>query len=366
MKLPSTPKIVCLYDPRFGSGYPYAFACVPDTLDRLGMKVLHVDVTSATPESFRREVEGFGPDLIFGYLQNIHDQKRGVELLKACHPVPAINWSLEDPNGIIARGQSFTMLDAAKHFDMWFCNDARMVDLWGVPAAFMPPGFDERVFFDAGAERIYDISYVGNLGPPVTARMYWPYMVEMAKYGSRALMCLDRPMGIPLLPDALERLLRSKRNRRFLQGLPLWKCPWKNPADETEKAAWINQSKIHVGMSRVRGDWEGGLLKRLPDYPVDETGMFYQLKGRLFHAVGTGTLALNEHTPELETMFDVGREIVTFAYGDVDGFADKLAWYLKHDAEREKIARAGHERGLRDHTWSARIRQIMERVEQTL
>ena len=35
-------------------------------------------------------------------------------------------------------------------------------------------------------------------------------------------------------------------------------------------------------------------------------------------------------------MFDVGKEIVTFEYGDVAGFRDKLAWYVAHETHHKK------------------------------
>lgn len=362
MKLPAAPRVVCLYARGFGGRYPYAFGCVPETLERLGLPVRHLEIGTATPASFRREVTTFKADLIFGFVQTLEGLEKAATLLEAYHPVPAVNWSLEDPNNVVGRRGDFTMLDASASFDAWFCNDARMVPFWRSPACFLPPGFDERVYFDPGLERRYAVSYVGNLGHPAASAMYWPYMVEMARYGKRALLCLDRPMGIPLLPEPLERLLRSARLRRPLQRLPFWKGVWVNPADEAEKARLIGQSKVHVGLSRVRGWWERKLLETVPDYPLDSHGLFYQLKGRLFHAVGTATLALNEHCPELEAMFDVGREIVTFEYGDVEGFRDKLAWYVAHDAERERVARAGHVRALKEHTWKSRVQRALDFV----
>ena len=73
-------------------------------------------------------------------------------------------------------------------------------------------------------------------------------------------------------------------------------------------------------------------------------------------------MALNEYCPELEDMFDVGKEIVTFEFGNIEEVREKLAWYLSHDFEREKVARAGYERGHKEHTFAARIRKILDIV----
>jgi spore maturation protein CgeB len=191
-------------------------------------------------------------------------------------------------------------------------------------------------------------------------------MKELAGYGKKALLCIERPMGPPLLPRPLERFLRSKKRRRFFQKLPIWRCAWENPKDEKEKAVIINRSKIHFGMNRVRGHWEDNLKSILPDYPLDEHGLFYQLKMRPFQAVGAGAMALNEYCSELEDLFEIDKEIVTFEFGNVEELRDKLSWYITHDSERERIARAGYERGRKQHTFSARIKQILDIVRNRL
>ena len=104
----------------------------------------------------------------------------------------------------------------------------------------------------------------------------------------------------------------------------------------------------------------------MPEYPIDHHGLFYQMKMRPFQAVGCGALALNEYCPELENLFEIGREIITFEYGDISEFRDKLQWYLRHDQEREKIALAGYNRGIKQHTFTARVKQIFDMVRKKL
>ena len=104
----------------------------------------------------------------------------------------------------------------------------------------------------------------------------------------------------------------------------------------------------------------------LPDYPFDKHGLFYQLKGRLFHCVGAGAMMINEYCPELEDLFDIGQEIVTVEFGDLEEFKDKLSWYISHDEQRRRIAAAGYERGRKQHTFTARIHQILDIVRKQL
>jgi hypothetical protein len=269
----------------------------------------------------------------------------------------ALNWFQEDPNNVTAE-----MLECSRRFDYWFTQDARMVPFWRTKAFYSPHAFDETVYDDQRLERIYDVSYVGNLGNPSCKAMLWPYVDRLSRRGNKALVCTERPMGPPLMPNPVERFLRWGRVRPVLQALPIWRCRWQNPSNEKEKARVVSQSKIHFGISRVRGPWEESVRALLPNYPFDEHGLFYQCKGRLFHAVGAGALALNDYFPELEEMFDIGREIVTYRFGNPDEMEDKLRYYLAHDVERERIARAGYERGRKQHTFVARIQQIFERL----
>ena len=67
------------------------------------------------------------------------------------------------------------------------------------------------------------------------------------------------------------------------------------------------------------------------------------------------------HVDGIEDMLVPDREIVTFR--DEDEMMDKIKFYLKNDLLREKIAAAGRERVLREHTYEVRIRQMLEIIK---
>jgi hypothetical protein len=352
--LPTNPRVIYISEGHIGP-YPYVFESIPEAIQAVGCEVRRLDPGPATFDAYREQVASFRPDLAFCFLRHPWAVRKVAGWLEQYHPVPALNWFQEDPNGVTAE-----LMDASRRFDSWFTIDARMVPFWPTRARFMPPAFDERVYDDFRLAREFDVSYVGQLGHRLSSQMYMPYMEELARYRKRALLCLERPMGWPLLPWPLERALRRPRTRPLLRHLPIWKCTWENPADEKQKALVLNRSRIHFGMSRVRGCWEEDLKALVPAYPVDEHGMYYQLKPRLFQAVGAGAMALNDYCPELEDLFEIGKEIVTFRFDDLAELREKLAWYTSHDAERERIAIAGSRRGRRQHTTAARVKQILD------
>jgi spore maturation protein CgeB len=367
MKITPDFKILILSDTAAGAyKYQYAFDCVPRDIARLGYTTQRIGAETLTFEIYKNIISEFNPDLIFGYLQQPAQVVKLSSFLKEYHPVPIINWFLEDPNSVVSPKSQTNIIDSTACYDYWFSQDSRMVRFWKTKAALMPPGFDDLAYTDLGLEKLYDLSYIGQLGPRPVTQMYWPYMKELARYGKKAMLCIDRPMGIPLLPGRMEKFIRSQKRRHFLQKMPFWKCGWTNPANENEKCRIINQSKIHFGMVRVRGQWEMELKRVIPDYPVDKHGLFYQLKGRLFQGVGSGAMALNEYCPELEDMFEIGKEIVTFEYGDIDDVRQKLAWFLSHEVERKKIAQAGYERARKQHSFIERLKKIFEIVSDKL
>ena len=69
---------------------------------------------------------------------------------------------------------------------------------------------------------------------------------------------------------------------------------------------------------------------------------------------------LTESRPELEELFDVGKNLVVFE--GAEDLQDKIRYYLPHDSERKRIAMSGYS-AVREHTYTNRAEQIIEFVE---
>lgn len=82
------------------------------------------------------------------------------------------------------------------------------------------------------------------------------------------------------------------------------------------------------------------------------------LNARAFEVAGCGAFQLVDWRPGLAQLFEDGREIVSFH--SLADLRAKLDHYLAAPEEREAIARAGHERALRDHTFARRIERIRD------
>jgi spore maturation protein CgeB len=85
---------------------------------------------------------------------------------------------------------------------------------------------------------------------------------------------------------------------------------------------------------------------------------------RLYESTGMGAMLLTDSGKGLGELFDVGSEVV--AYEDVDDLVEKLRHYLDQDDERVRIARAGQQRTLAEHTYAERMVELAGLLEDRL
>lgn len=117
------------------------------------------------------------------------------------------------------------------------------------------------------------------------------------------------------------------------------------PLSDMEMVKMYSRSRISLGFSAVAGVLEDGqriTQVRLRDFEAPMSGAFYMI----------------ERSDEIAEFFEVGKEVV--CYDDADDLTDKCRYYLTHEAEREAIRKAGHERAMRDHTWQRRLHEAFE------
>ena len=81
---------------------------------------------------------------------------------------------------------------------------------------------------------------------------------------------------------------------------------------------------------------------------------------RCFDLPACGAFLLTDVVEELEEVFTPGREVEVF--GDAEELADKVRYYLAHDAERLSIARRGRAVITAGHTYRHRMAELLEAV----
>ena len=83
---------------------------------------------------------------------------------------------------------------------------------------------------------------------------------------------------------------------------------------------------------------------------------------RIFECLATNSFMLSDNHPGLDKLFKIGKELV--CYDSVADLKEKIDYYLAHDEERLKIAKAGQERVLKELKIIDRIRILLKVVEQ--
>ena len=85
---------------------------------------------------------------------------------------------------------------------------------------------------------------------------------------------------------------------------------------------------------------------------------------RLYEATGVGSCLLTDNKKNMKELFTPGKEVVT--YDSIQDCIEKVTWLIEHPAERKRIAEAGKQRCLREHTYENRadeFDQIIKRVD---
>ncbi len=83
-----------------------------------------------------------------------------------------------------------------------------------------------------------------------------------------------------------------------------------------------------------------------------------QIKARTFEVAGAGGFLLTNPAQGLERFYAPGSEIAV--YQDFDDLVSKIRYYLSHPNERDRVARAGYARTLRDHTYEQRLVEVID------
>ena len=83
-----------------------------------------------------------------------------------------------------------------------------------------------------------------------------------------------------------------------------------------------------------------------------------QIKGRTFEVPACGGFLLSGNADNLGDYYVDGKEIAIFK--DKNDLAEKCKYYLEHEQERKAIAKAGHERTIKEHTYEKRFFEIFK------
>ena len=147
-----------------------------------------------------------------------------------------------------------------------------------------------------------------------------------------------------------------------------------------ERAGVLKQLSENYFVELYTNDYDDSLgLNRVNIHPpVKETEMykiFYSsrinlnitMRGiesgvpqRVFDIMSVGGFVLSNYQPEIEEMFQVGKELEVFH--SLEELQDKTDYYLRHENERIRIAVAGYQRVKQDYSYPKLLHYILGKV----
>ena len=255
----------------------------------------------------RNMIRQGGLDVIFAYLSGEQVTTAAMAAIAALG-VPTVNLALNDKENFVGKirgSQAMGVRDICRHFTLCWTSTEDALKKYVVEGArpvYLPEGANPELHHPQETEKTIDVSFVGQCygqRPEIVARLK-AAGVNVVAYGP------GWPSG-PLTTEAMVRL--------------------------------YSQSRINLGFGGVHGCTDA-----------------FCLKGRDFEVPMSGGLYLTEHHPELERVYEIGKEILT--YRDFDDLLTKIRRLLENPWEAEAIRRRGRERALRNHSWEGRFRKI--------
>ena len=248
-----------------------------------------------------------GIDVLFAYLSG---EQVGTETMAAlqARQIPMINLALNDKENFVGKirsGEAMGVRDICRFFTLSWTSTEDALKKYcaeGALPLYLPEGANPELHKPQETKKTIDVSFVGQC------------------YGNRE--------------ETIRRLEEA--------GIRVEAYGYGWPAGPLTTEAMVDlyaRSRINLGFGGVIGHTDT-----------------YCLKGRDFEVPMSGGLYVTEYHPELATVYDLGREIVT--YEGFEDLRDKIQDLLAHPEKAEEIRQRGYQRARRDHSWEMRFETI--------
>jgi glycosyltransferase involved in cell wall biosynthesis len=203
------------------------------------------------------------------------------------------------------------LISSFPHFVEYFKNK-------GLNAVWQPLAFDERMLnIFSQNKSTYPITFIGGFSPK-TYKWSTPLFEDVAKQ-----------INIDVWGYGIKSLSFNSMFRKYYHG-----------------EAWGLDLYRILSESLITLNRHG------------EVSQQYANNMRLYEATGMGTCLITDWKENLHTIFEPDEEVVT--YRSADELIEKVNYLLENDGERMKIAEAGQNRTLKDHTYQIRVKELLE------
>lgn len=290
----------------------------------------------ASPQSILQEAASFHPDLVL-VINALHtfpsDHAQQIAQIREMGIRIAV-WFVDDPYFTDDTRQLsqcydevFTHeLECVAFYRSIGCQDVHYLPLAANPQLFRP--------LRTGPEYQFDVCFIGNA--------FWN---RVLLFDDLAEFLQDKKVLIA--GGYWERLTRYERLSRFIRK------GW-IPVEET--VSYYNGSKIVINIHRTTSagqDNRNGL-----DIPGGS------INPRTYEIAACGAFQITDIRSDLTAYYRPGYDMETFR--DADELKHKIAYYLEHEEERQRIAWRSLWTTRRDHSYTDRVSRLLETVSSKL
>ncbi len=355
-----------------GVGWPYIMQDVIAALHGLGhqVRLFHLDDTNVTTEVLK-ELRAHRPHFII-----MLDAIGLMPGLFEAEEIPYISWFFDNP---------FNWLNKKHVSDYYhtFVWDKTYVDnlkdMGFKHVHYLPLGANETVFSPRASQQQCDISFVGSslwkipdlpfenkakqLFIELIAKLLcktpwlsiWTIIDAVVKeYGTS--FTLDDPERRNEFELFVQNYARTIYRKQIIQAiLPL--NPWLY-GDQDWKRLITKKGGVYKGRINNRIDLPVLYSNSAINLNITVPQLRDSFSHRAFEIPACGGFLLSDYRPEAESFFDLDSEIVCFK--TLGELSDKANYYLRHPEERQRIAENGRKRVLAEHTYTHRLKKMIE------
>ncbi len=261
-------------------------------------------------------------------LITVHGRRFPHQVLREVN-CPTVVWLVDEPQEVdMSEGYG-------KHFDIVITNDANTCGIHGPHKCwYLPLAADPRIHKSAPPDReVADVGFVGRVLP------------ERAEL-------LDRVYA--RTSDLSWRIVGPDRWHKDASFAEVWQ---RGCVEHEEYVALLRASRIVLDIPRNELVSFAGRTNRrgIPAMGVNT---------RVFEAAACGKFLLtSDSRRDLFRLFPSG-SVGVYRHRDAADLAHQIRYYLEHEEEREDMAQAAHQTCMAEHTYPARVRQLIDIVEQ--
>ena len=288
---------------------------------------------------FEAALRDWRPDLVFDWIGYLNEEEvhwchaHGAKVLRALNGFTSYNVGF-----IRSQPKTFELLRAV---DWYFVPHAPHVSVLrehGVNAYEMPFFYDPAEYRPlAPPLRLFDIgAWDGFFAGGVAVAWGWNRKALIERLGKEFRICL--------LADINPKL----------DGVS-----WYGAITAPLVVNWMmNRSRVVLGSDFLPSV---DSYHKMQDDIVLKYDVEYTIRSRVFSVMGSGRAFMVERHPEIERFFEDGKDIVLWS--TLDEAADRMRFLIANPVERERIARAGHEKVRRLHTAEVRLHEMLNVVK---